>query len=214
MDTAGGLNAAAALAAGEYLAFVDEGSTLSPFALYYVAEALQSGLFDLCYTDEDATDADGRLGSPVFKPDWSPDLLTSCMYMGQLLTVRRERFAEAGGLRSEYEGSHLHDLALAADRRAGARPQDPAGAISLRDGPGGCQGCAASRRGSDSKKRRNPARVHSRTRPGDLSRSPARVARRYHRDYLLQIRGIGWKVPGCAARDSGKGSIARDRSCA
>lgn len=41
------------------------------------------------YVDEDVRQADGKAGSPWFKPDWSPDFLESCLYFGSLLAVRR-----------------------------------------------------------------------------------------------------------------------------
>jgi GT2 family glycosyltransferase len=112
LDEAGAWNAAAGLAGGEYLSFIGEAGTLSPFALYYVAEAVQGDLLDLIYADEDLLDTNSCRGDPSFKPDWSPDLLTSCMYMGQFVTVRREAFVRSGGLRSQYNGAHLHDLVL------------------------------------------------------------------------------------------------------
>jgi GT2 family glycosyltransferase len=112
LDDAQALNAAANLATGEYLCVMQETGTLSPLALYYVAEALQQGTFDVLYSDEDSLDAEGRRVRPIFKPDWSPDLLTSCMYMGHLLTMRRERFLQCGGLSSDYADAHLLDLAL------------------------------------------------------------------------------------------------------
>ena len=112
LDDATALGAAAGLAAGEYLSFVDEASVLSPFALYSIAEAVQSGTFDLVYTDEDVVDAEGSPVRPIFKPDWSPDLLTSCMYLGRFLTVRREAFEQCNGLRPQFDDVHLHDLVL------------------------------------------------------------------------------------------------------
>lgn len=111
-DPAGMLNAAASLATGEYLSFLDESGTLAPLALYHVAETLRSSALDVVYTDEDAVDKQGRRSHPVFKPDWSPDLLTSCMYMGRLLTIRRGCFQSAGGLSSGYGASYLFDLVL------------------------------------------------------------------------------------------------------
>jgi GT2 family glycosyltransferase len=112
LDVASALNAAAALARGEYFVFLDQPATLAPFALYSLAEALQSGAFDVLYPDEDLLDSAGRRVHPIFKPDWSPDLLTSCMYMGSLVAVRRETFQQYGGLRSGYDGAELHDLVL------------------------------------------------------------------------------------------------------
>jgi GT2 family glycosyltransferase len=112
LDDAQALNAAAIVAKGEYLCAVPEAGTLSPLALYYVAEALQRGPFDVLYSDEDSLDAERRRVRPVFKPDWSPDLLLSSMYLGNLLTVRRESFLRADGLSSDYGGAHWFDLVL------------------------------------------------------------------------------------------------------
>ena len=96
-DNAQALNAAANLATGEYLSVMQITGTLSPLALYYVAEAVQQGAVDVLYSDEDLLDAEGQRVRPVFKPDWSPDLLTSSMYLGHLLTIHRERFVQSGG---------------------------------------------------------------------------------------------------------------------
>ena len=93
-----GWNAAANLATGEYLAFVEGAGRLAPLALHYFAEALQRGPADVLYSDEDAVDAAGQRVRPVFKPDWSPDLLWSRLYPGHLLAVARELFLKAGGL--------------------------------------------------------------------------------------------------------------------
>jgi GT2 family glycosyltransferase len=111
-DFASALNAAAERAEGEYIAFLPEAVTLAPFALYFAARELQTGPVDLLYSDEDLLDRSGRRLRPIFKPGWSPDLLTSCMYLGPLLTVRREAFHQCGGLRRDYAGAELHDLAL------------------------------------------------------------------------------------------------------
>ena len=112
LDDAQSLNAAAGLASGDYLAVIHETGVLSPLALYFVAEAAQEGTFDVLYTDEDSLDEERRRIRPIFKPDWSPDLLTSCMYIGNLLTIRRERFLQSGGLSSDYGSAYLLDLVL------------------------------------------------------------------------------------------------------
>jgi GT2 family glycosyltransferase len=112
LDDAQALNAAANLAAGEYFSIMQETGALAPLALYYVVEALQQGAYDVLYSDEDSLDTERRRVRPIFKPDWSPDLLTSCMYMGYLLTIRRERFLQSGGLSSGYGDAHLLDLVL------------------------------------------------------------------------------------------------------
>jgi len=106
------LNAASAMAEGDYLAFLGQHDVLSPFALHYVAESVQDAGLDLIYTNEDRLDSTDTRVQPIFKPGWSPELLFSCMYIGHLLVVRREAFESAGGFRCEFDGAQDHDLAL------------------------------------------------------------------------------------------------------
>src|SRR5581483_11316585 len=108
------------LAGGEYLAFVDHDDELEPDALAEVALRIAADpSLDVLYTDDDQIDVDGRRFSPQFKPDWSPELLTSYMYLAHLLVVRRSRFEEVGGMRLGFEGSQDYDLALRITERTG-----------------------------------------------------------------------------------------------
>jgi GT2 family glycosyltransferase len=112
LGISGTLNRARSLATGDYYAFVDQDDVLSPFALHYIAESLQEGPADLLYTDEDFIDQEGRRVHPLFKPDWSPDLLLSCMYLSHLLVVSRKSMEAAGELRPDFDGAQDYDLAL------------------------------------------------------------------------------------------------------
>jgi len=80
----------------EYCAFLRPGDFLERDALCHVAEVLQHDAADLIYTDEELDDEAGNPIRPVFKPGWSPDLLTSPLYPGQFLVVSRSRLAECG----------------------------------------------------------------------------------------------------------------------
>lgn len=51
----------------------------------------------LVYGDEDVM-ADGRLQSPWFKPDWSPDTFASYFYLGSVIAVRREALEGMGDI--------------------------------------------------------------------------------------------------------------------
>lgn len=106
-------NSAAEIARGEFLAFLDHDDELTPDALgemaLHVAEHPQ---VDLLYSDDDKINAEGDRFAPHFKPDWSPELLLSYMYLSHLFVVRRTRYIEVGGLREGYEGSQDYDLAL------------------------------------------------------------------------------------------------------
>ncbi len=112
------LNGAGELAAGEYVTFLDHDDMLHPFALHYVVEACQEDSVDVLYSDEDYLNPSGERCGPTFKPDWSPELLTSCMYFGHLLVARRGLVEEAGWFRSAYDGAQDYDLALRLVERA------------------------------------------------------------------------------------------------
>jgi len=106
------LNHAGTMATSEWVAFLDHDDVLHPCALQYVAEACQEEDVDVLYSDEDHLDPSGARVAPSFKPDWSPDLLDSCMYIGHLFVARRKRIDDAGWFRSEYDGAQDYDLAL------------------------------------------------------------------------------------------------------
>ena len=116
------LNDAGKLATGEYVTFLDHDDVLHPFALHYVVDACQEDSVDVLYSDEDYLGPDGERCGPTFKPDWSPELLTSCMYFGHLFVATRKLVDEVGWFRSPCDGAQDFDLALRLDR---ARPQDP-----------------------------------------------------------------------------------------
>ena len=112
-------NAAIAMASGEVVAFLDQGDLITPdclaeLAIYYA----DNPSADLVYSDDDKIDASGRRYDPRFKPDWSPVLLLSHMYLCHVVSVRRTLLLEVGGLRSAYDGSQDHDLALRLTEKA------------------------------------------------------------------------------------------------
>ena len=113
-----GLNAAGQLATGDFVGFLDHDDELHPCALHYIAEACQQDDADLIYSDEDYLDPSGERAGPTFKPDWSPELLDACMYIGHFFVARRTLVEEAGWFRSPFDGSQDHDLALRVSERA------------------------------------------------------------------------------------------------
>ena len=120
LGISGALNKAASLAQGEYLGFLDHDDALSPFALESVAELSQQRDYDLIYSDEDRLDQSGRRTQPIFRPDWSPELLTACMYMGHFLVLSRKAWDLAGGFRPECDGAQDYDLALRVSEQSAA----------------------------------------------------------------------------------------------
>jgi GT2 family glycosyltransferase len=114
-------NAALAGAKGDFVAFVETDDALAPECLAEVALALEKHpRADVLYTDEDRLDDAGCRFEPFFKPDWSPDYLLSCAYLGRLLVLRRGLVESIGGMRQEYEGAEEYDLTLRATEAANA----------------------------------------------------------------------------------------------
>ena len=112
-------NEALMLAEGEFVCFLGLYDQLAPEALARIALAVAADpTTDLVYSDEDRIDRCGERSAPSLKPDWSPDLLLSEMYLGQLLAIRRSLIAEVGGFRDEFDGARDYDLALRASERA------------------------------------------------------------------------------------------------
>jgi GT2 family glycosyltransferase/glycosyltransferase involved in cell wall biosynthesis len=112
-------NSAAALATGEFLAFVDHDDLLTADALAEVAIfAADSPQSDIIYSDDDKIDMNGLRFAPQFKPDWSPTLLLSYMYLAHLLVARRSLFVKVGGIRAGFDGSQDYDFALRACEQA------------------------------------------------------------------------------------------------
>lgn len=100
---------AAATCPADYLIVLFPGDRLAPHALHWLAAA---GPADLIYSDEERLTPGGRASYPVFKPDWSPDLLLSSMYLGGVVAVAREAFDQAGSFHKPPDSAALYDLVL------------------------------------------------------------------------------------------------------
>lgn len=108
-------NSALAIAQGEYIALLDHDDELTLDALYWVIKEIAAHPnVDVIYSDEDKIDVDGNRTDIFFKPDWSPELMFNCMYMGHLGVYRKAFLDRVGGFRSEFNFSQDYDLALRA----------------------------------------------------------------------------------------------------
>jgi GT2 family glycosyltransferase len=112
-------NRALQAATGDLVACVDHDDLLAPFALYEMARAASEFPdADIFYSDEDRFSVEGKRHAPFFKPEWSPELLCSSMYIGHLTAYRRSLVNEIGGFRKEFDFSQDYDFALRATERA------------------------------------------------------------------------------------------------
>lgn len=119
----GNTNAAYAMAAGDVIALCDHDDLLAPDAVRCILEAADAGA-DFIYTDEDKVSADGKhFFDPHLKPDFASDSLRAGNYICHITAMTRElaeQLIRRDGclLRSAFDGSQDHDLALRATELA------------------------------------------------------------------------------------------------
>jgi GT2 family glycosyltransferase/glycosyltransferase involved in cell wall biosynthesis len=101
---------------GDRRAFVlvlEAGDRIEPDLLFRIAATVTDDpSVDLVHWDDDLLSADGTVREPLFRPSWSPDMLLGANYLGRSFAVRRERVAEAGGLRPQLGDGSWWDLLL------------------------------------------------------------------------------------------------------
>lgn len=115
----GNMSACMDMATGEYLALLEQGDLLHPSALFEVVRAIREKGADLVYTDENTFRSRPEDAcSPRYKPDYAPDTLRSCNYIGHLMTFRATLLEEAGGFQSGPDGAQDYDLALRLTEKA------------------------------------------------------------------------------------------------
>jgi GT2 family glycosyltransferase len=107
------LNVALERATGEYVGMLDHDDVLDRRCIDAFSQAIeQHGRPDAVYSDEDKVDAKGEHFELYCKPDFSPELLLTQMYLCHFTVFRTESVKVVGGLRSEMDGAQDFDLAL------------------------------------------------------------------------------------------------------
>jgi GT2 family glycosyltransferase len=76
--------------------FAGVGDRFEPGALALIADAALDPGVSLIYWDDALIDSEGRLGSPRFRPEWSPELLLAAPYLHRSFAIRRGRLGTAG----------------------------------------------------------------------------------------------------------------------
>ena len=74
---------------------------------------------DLLYSDQDCIDEHGKIRQrPLFKPQWSPEMLYSANYMTHLNLLRRSLVIALGGFRAHTDGAQDWDIFLRVSEQA------------------------------------------------------------------------------------------------
>ena len=105
------LNAALEHASGEYAGMLDHDDLLDPRCIDEFTAALADSP-DCVYSDEDKVDSRGEHFELYCKPDFSPELLLTQMYLCHFTVFRTADMREVGALRSSMDGAQDFDLAL------------------------------------------------------------------------------------------------------
>ena len=115
-------NRGIAAATGDFTSFMDHDDWLEPDTLFEYAAALRGrDDIDVMYCDEDMVERAGaswRFFHPLFKPDYSPELLICKNYVLHLLTVRTSLLAKLPKPGSEYDGAQDYNLTMRAFEQA------------------------------------------------------------------------------------------------
>jgi cellulose synthase/poly-beta-1,6-N-acetylglucosamine synthase-like glycosyltransferase len=93
------------IAAGDFVATMDQDDELYPDALFSFVNLLQDNEIDYFYSDRDMISPQGKRYMHFFKPGWSPEYLLSFNYVTHLEIFNKKLIQDVGGFRKEYEGS-------------------------------------------------------------------------------------------------------------
>lgn len=115
-------NRGIAVATGDFLCFMDHDDWIEPDTLFeYAAAVRERDDVDLLYCDEDLVEKERgawRFRNPLFKPDFSPELLLCKNYVVHLLAVRKSIVDGLPTPGSEYDGAQDYNMTFAVSERA------------------------------------------------------------------------------------------------
>gem|GEM_PF-3312490 len=106
-------NTALELIESDFTILMDHDDLIPPYALNYITNCLnETPDLDFIYSDQDLINESGDRSSPMFKPQFSPDLFYSQNYLNHLTVLRTQKLRDIGGWKTGYEGAQDYDLYL------------------------------------------------------------------------------------------------------
>jgi GT2 family glycosyltransferase len=172
------------LARGEAIAVLTAGDELAPDALVELVRRLdEEPLTDLVYSDEDAITG-SRRDDPIFKPDWSPDLLLSMNYLERFGLLRRRIVDEVGGFARDAGLGQSYDLMLRVSEKSDRIAHVPKVLYHARRQPTSLETVLAKHAANRDERRAIASALARRHRPG---RAEAVFARRGARCYATRF---------------------------
>ena len=98
----------------EYFGWLDHDDQLNPRAIELMSKTIEEAPTppQVVYSDEDKIDTKGEHFELYCKPDFSPELLLTQMYLCHFTVFRTDLVRRHGGFRSDMDGAQDFDLAL------------------------------------------------------------------------------------------------------
>jgi GT2 family glycosyltransferase len=119
------LNAATKLARGQYICAMNLGDQLSKHAVFELLFHIhRNPNCALVYSDSDFIDKFGRRNTPKFKPNFSPDLLYSKNYIGNLSCIKKNTLKRIGGWSTKFKHAYDYDFFLKLSHLALQKPNE------------------------------------------------------------------------------------------
>ena len=112
LHISGSSNEALTLVTGEYIVMMDHDDEITLDALYEMVKCINETDADFVYSDQDLISVKGRCYGPLFKPDYSYDMVNSQNYINHLTMVKKKLMNAVDGFQKGLEGAQDHDLFL------------------------------------------------------------------------------------------------------
>lgn len=100
---------------GDYICFFDHDDLIEPDLLFEYTQAINNDpSIDVLYCDEDKLLPDGYYSQPLFKPNFSIDLLRNNNYICHMLTIKTKLMEKIPITTDRFDGAQDHELVLRA----------------------------------------------------------------------------------------------------